>query len=50
MPGWGYRSIFQYDPTRDYLEPSLQGLRLVGNAYQPIPASDFARGDAGAAE
>src|SRR5215467_554686 len=33
------QEYFLYDPTHDYLEPPLQGLRLVGNAYQPIPAT-----------
>ena len=40
----GVQEYFQYDPTRDYLEPSLQGLRLVGNAYQPIPATTSPEG------
>jgi hypothetical protein len=35
----GVPEYFQYDPTRDYLEPPLQGLRLVGKVYQPIPAT-----------
>ena len=35
----GVQEYFQYDPTRDYLEPPLQGLHLVGNVYQPIPAT-----------
>lgn len=29
---------FLFDPTEDYLEPSLQGFRLVGDDYQPIAA------------
>ena len=40
----GVQEYFQYDPTRDYLEPPLQGLRLVGNAYQPIPATTSPEG------
>ena len=40
----GVQEYFQYDPTRDYLEPSLQGLRLVGNAYEPIPATTSPEG------
>jgi Uma2 family endonuclease len=28
---------FQFDPTEDYLKPSLQGHRLVDGDYQPIP-------------
>jgi len=27
---------FLFDPTEDYLRPSLQGFRLVGDAYEPI--------------
>ena len=38
------REYFQYDPTRDYLEPPLQGLRLVGNVYQAIPATTSPEG------
>ena len=40
----GVQEYFQYDPTRDYLEPPLQGLRLVGNTYQPIPATTSLEG------
>ena len=40
----GVQEYFQYDPTRDYLEPPLQGLRLVGNVYQPIPAMSAPEG------
>jgi len=28
---------FLFDPTEDYLDPPLQGHRLVGEAYQSIP-------------
>ncbi len=28
---------FQFDPTEDYLKPPLQGSRLVGGDYLPIP-------------
>ena len=28
---------FQFDPTQDYLKPSLQGHRLVHGDYEPIP-------------
>jgi len=35
----GIREYFQYDPTGDYLNPQLQGLRLVNGMYQPISAS-----------
>jgi Uma2 family endonuclease len=31
---------FQFDPTEDYLKPSLQGVRLIGNNYEPIIAVD----------
>lgn len=40
----GVREYFQYDPTRDYLEPPLQGLRLVGNVYESIPATTAPEG------
>jgi Uma2 family endonuclease len=37
----GVREYFQYDPTSDYLKPSLQGLRLVDGNYFPIsPRTD----------
>lgn len=32
----GVREYFQYDPTADYLRPSLQGFRLMGENYLPI--------------
>lgn len=32
----GVQEYFQYDPTGDYLNPQLQGLRLVGENYQLI--------------
>ncbi len=32
----GVTEYFQYDPTADYLDPPLQGLRLVDGAYEPI--------------
>ena len=31
---------FQFDPTEDYLKPSLQGVRRIGNDYVPIIAVD----------
>lgn len=31
---------FLFDPTGDYLEPRLQGYRLVNGRYQPIPLED----------
>src|SRR5262249_11769386 len=33
----GISEYFQYDPTGDYLRPPLQGLRLVGDHYEPLP-------------
>lgn len=33
----GVREYFQYDPTEDYLNPPLQGLRLVDDYYLTIP-------------
>ncbi len=33
----GVREYFLYDPTGDYLTPSLQGLHLVGDNFQPMP-------------
>jgi Uma2 family endonuclease len=32
----GVQEYFQYDPTNDYLQPPLQGVRLVNNNYQPL--------------
>lgn len=32
----GVREYFQYDPTGDYLNPQLQGLRLVKGNYFPV--------------
>jgi len=40
----GVQEYFQYDPTRDYLEPPLQGFYLVGNTYQPIPGTASSEG------
>ncbi len=31
---------FQFDPTEDYLKPSLQGVRRVGDEYVPIELVD----------
>ncbi len=33
----GIEEYFQYDPTADYLQPQLQGARLVEGTYQPLP-------------
>ncbi|WP_293151121.1 MULTISPECIES: Uma2 family endonuclease [unclassified Microcoleus] len=38
----GVKEYFQYDPSGDYLNPILQGLRLVNNQYQPILAHEIA--------
>ena len=40
----GVREYWQYDPTRDYLEPPLQGLELVRDDYQRLPAQEMADG------
>ena len=40
----GVQEYFQYDPTRDYLEPPLQGFYLVGNTYQPISGTTTPEG------
>jgi Uma2 family endonuclease len=33
----GVREYMQYDPTQDYLRPTLQRFRLVGENYAPLP-------------
>jgi Uma2 family endonuclease len=33
----GVKEYFQYDPTADYLKPSLQGFRLIEGNYLSIP-------------
>ena len=40
----GVREYCQYDPTRDYLDPPLQGLGLVGRDYKPLPVRELAGG------
>jgi Uma2 family endonuclease len=35
----GVREYMQYDPTQDYLRPPLQGFRLVGENYEPMPST-----------
>lgn len=32
----GVQEYYQYDPTGDYLQPPLQGLRLVNGNYLPV--------------
>ncbi|NJL02244.1 MAG: Uma2 family endonuclease [Spirulinaceae cyanobacterium SM2_1_0] len=34
----GVTEYFQYDPSGDYLDPSLIGFRLVGGKYEPMTA------------
>ena len=36
----GVPEYWLYDPTGDYLAPRLQGFRLVGGQYVPIPVRD----------
>ena len=36
----GVPEYWLYDPTGDYLAPRLQGFRLVGGRYVPIPVHD----------
>lgn len=33
----GVREYFQFDPTSEYLKPPLQGWRLNGRGYEPLP-------------
>jgi Uma2 family endonuclease len=40
----GVQEYWQYDPTGDYLVPPLQGLRLEGRNYQPLPATTLPDG------
>ena len=40
----GVREYWQYDPTRDYLEPPLQGSELVGEDYERLPGRVLADG------
>jgi Uma2 family endonuclease len=38
---WKVKELFFFDPTQEYLEPSLIGYRLIRGDYQPIkPVSD----------
>lgn len=37
----GVMEYFQYDPSGDYLNPILQGLRLVNGEYEPIAANNI---------
>ena len=38
------REYWQYDPTRDYLEPSLQGLELSAGKYRRLREKELADG------
>lgn len=40
----GVREYFQFDPTGDYLQPALRGLKLVDENYLPIPADTLPDG------
>ena len=40
----GVREYWQYDPTRDYLEPPLQGLELIAGEYRRLPERELADG------
>lgn len=40
----GVREYFQYDPTGDYLDPQLKGLRLVEGNYLPMPVTVLPNG------
>ena len=40
----GVREYWQYDPTGDYLEPALQGLKLVAGRYEVLPVRKFEDG------
>ncbi|NJK74111.1 MAG: Uma2 family endonuclease [Oscillatoriales cyanobacterium RU_3_3] len=37
----GVTEYFQYDPSGDYLNPILQGVRLVNGEYEPIAANNI---------
>ena len=40
----GVGEYWQYDPTRNYLRPPLQGLELVEGEYEPLPGWGLADG------
>ena len=40
----GVQEYWQYDPTRDYLEPPLQGLELSAGEYRGLPERELADG------
>ena len=35
----GVKEYFLFDPHQEYLDPPLQGYRLAGDGYEPIPAA-----------
>jgi Uma2 family endonuclease len=35
----GVQEYWQYDPTGEYLDPALQGLRLIDRNYHPLPTT-----------
>jgi Uma2 family endonuclease len=42
---WGVPEYFQYDPSADYLEPTLQGYQLMDGNYFLLPATPLPNGD-----
>lgn len=42
--GLGVKEYFLFDPLAEYFDPPLQGYRLVGRTYQPIPSLSSERG------
>ncbi len=42
---WGVSEYFQYDPSADYLDPSLQGYQLIDGNYFPLPATTLPNGN-----
>ena len=40
----GVREYWQYDPTGDYLEPRLRGMRLVGGEYEELAGTRLGDG------
>ena len=40
----GITEYWQYDPTGDYLDPPLQGLRLTGGSYRPMSRAESVDG------
>ena len=44
MRALAVQEYWQYDPTGDYLQPPLQGLRLVSGNYAPLPAGGGGNG------